>query len=196
MDVGNWISVFMALIASTSAAITYVVYRSVTDPEVIIYADIDLKRPSIVNLIIKNIGTGPAVDITFHPERPLPCKAFSIEPPKEMPTQMTDGPIIVGIPYLAPGQKLTITWGQYGGLEKYLGTSSLSVTTKYKRSRGIRPHSAFMQSESKLDIQAFSSAESSNHHWGPKLIKTIESSNKELAKINKSIIESISNENS
>ena len=55
MDAGNWISIFMAFIAATSAAITYVVYRSATDPEVILYADVDRKRPSIVNLIIKNI---------------------------------------------------------------------------------------------------------------------------------------------
>ena len=41
----DWVSVFMALIASTSAAITYVVYRSVTDPEAIVYADADPKRP-------------------------------------------------------------------------------------------------------------------------------------------------------
>jgi len=56
MDAGDWISIFMAFIASISAAMTYIVYRSATDPEAIIYADVDRKRPSIVNLIIKNIG--------------------------------------------------------------------------------------------------------------------------------------------
>lgn len=39
IDLANWISVFIALIATASAAITYAVYRSSTDPEVIVYVD-------------------------------------------------------------------------------------------------------------------------------------------------------------
>ena len=120
MDAGDWISLLMVLIACASVTVTYVVYRSVTDPEVIVYADTDQRRPSIINLIIKNIGKGPASDITFSSDRPLPISAYSIETPKVMPEVMTDGPIIVGIPYLAPDQSLVLTWGQYGGLSKFL----------------------------------------------------------------------------
>ena len=56
IDLANWISVFIALIATASAAITYAVYRSSTDPEVIVYVDTDKKRPSLIILIIENIG--------------------------------------------------------------------------------------------------------------------------------------------
>ncbi|MBM3163529.1 MAG: hypothetical protein FJZ79_09540 [Chlorobi bacterium] len=66
MDVGNWISIFMALVATASAVVTYAVFRSSTDPVVIVYADPDIKRPSIVNLIIKNIGNGAAHSIKFN----------------------------------------------------------------------------------------------------------------------------------
>ncbi|GAB3290538.1 hypothetical protein [Parahaliea aestuarii] len=187
MEAGDWISLFMALIASGSAAITYVVYRSATDPEVIVYADVDRKRPSIVNLIIKNIGKGPALDITFHSTRPLPAEAFSIDIPKDMPKQMVTGPIITGVPYLAPGQEIVLTWGQFGGLKKYLGDSSITVTSKYRRPKMLRPRSAYVFSDSKLDITQFEHSDASDHNWGPKLVKALEATNKELSAIKRSL---------
>ena len=92
MDIGNWISIFMALIAIASVVVTYAVFRSSTDPVVIVYADPDIKRSSIVNLIIKNIGNGAAYNIKFKPTRPLPYEAFSIEVPEKMPDSMKVGP--------------------------------------------------------------------------------------------------------
>ncbi|WP_016957449.1 hypothetical protein [Catenovulum agarivorans] len=187
LDVGDWISIFMALIAIASIAITYNVYRSSTDPEVIVYADIDLARPSIVNLIIKNIGKGAALDITFNTNKPLPEKAMGIDGNVEMPSKMTSGPIVVGVPYLAPNQQLTITWGQYGGLKKYLGSQPIIVTSRYKRSKSLRGFPAVIESISKLDIQSMGTAESSDHHWGGKLVVEMRASRKELAAINESL---------
>ena len=187
MEAGDWISLLMVLIASASAAVTYIVYRSATDPEVIVYADTDRKRPSIVNLIIKNIGKGPASDITFSSDRPLPVRAYGIEIPSEMPKEMTDGPIIIGIPYMAPDQSLVLTWGQYGGLIKFIGDRPISIKAKYKRNRSIRPFSKNLESDCQLDIQCFEKTDSSDHNWGPKVVKELDKANKELAKINKSI---------
>lgn len=196
MDAGDLISVFMALIASASAAITYVVYRSATDPEVIVYADGDRKRPSVINLIIKNIGKGPAMDVAFHPSKPLPSEAWGIEIPDDIPAQMHNGPIVVGVPYLAPGQELIITWGQYGGLKKYLASSNIEITAEYKRTKSLRPFSTSIKSISKLDISQFEGTDVSDHNWGPKLIKAIERSNKELSKIKQAITGASTIENS
>ena len=110
IDLANWISVFIALIATASAAITYAVYRSSTDPEVIVYVDTDKKRPSLIILIIENIGKGPAENISFETSRDLPEKAFTIEEPQSMPKTMISGPIVDGIPFLAPNQKIIISW--------------------------------------------------------------------------------------
>lgn len=195
MSTGDWISLFMALIASASATITYVVYRTAIDPEIIVYADVDRLRPSIINLIIKNIGKGPAININFRTNRPLPSKAFGIEAPKEMPAQMIDGPIVAGVPYLAPGQELIITWGQYGGLKKYLGNASIEVISSYNRSKRLRPASAPMSSLSKVDVTQFEGTDASDHNWGPKLVKVIEATNKELMRIEKIIAKSEKNEN-
>ncbi len=187
MDAGDWISVFMVLVASASTAITYVVYRSTTDTEVIVYADTDRKRPSILNLIIKNIGKGPALDITFHPSRDLPSNAFGIQLSKGMPDKMSDGPIIVGLPYLAPNQEIVITWGQYGGLKKYLGSSYIEIKSKYSRSKSVRPFTRSIESISKLDISQFKATDASDHNWGSKLVKAVEASTKELQKIERAI---------
>lgn len=187
MEAGDWIALFMALIATASATITYVVYRSATDPEVIVYADVDRKRPSIVNLIIKNIGAGPASDITFTPSMALPTEAFGIEMPKAMPKTMKSGPIVSGVPYLAPGQELILTWGQFGGLKKYMGNSSIVVVTKYRRSKTLRPRPIYIESQSKLDISQFEASDVSDHNWGAKLVKTLEQTNKELSNVKNAI---------
>lgn len=196
MEAGDWISLFMALIASGSAAITYVVYRSATDPEVIVYADPDRKRPSVINLIIKNIGKGPALDISFSSTKPLPSEAFGIEIPKDHPPEMNSGPFVAGISYLAPGQEIVITWGQFGGLKKSLGNGSIEVTSKYCRPKGLRPFPKSIESVSKLDISQFEGTDASDHNWGPKLVKALQESNKHLEKIELAISEVSASENS
>ena len=185
MGIGNWISVLMALIAVSSTAITYLVYRSATDPNVIVYADADKNRPSVINLIIKNIGKGSAVDISFLPTRPLPSKAFGIEVPDKLPAMMTAGPIVTGIPYLAPNQEIVITWGQFGGLANYIEDSSIIVNVIYHRSKRFGFFSSSIKSISKLDVHQFNSTDASDHHWGKNLVKTLEVTNQELVNIQK-----------
>lgn len=187
MDIGNWISVFMALIATASIVVTYAVFRSSTDPVVIVYADPDLKRPSIVNLIIKNIGNGAAHSIKFKPTRPLPYKAFSIEVPEKMPASMEIGPIVTGIPFLAPGQQITLTWGQYGGLYKYIGDEPIQVETQYYTVGKTRFYSRRLSATSSLDVKTFERSESSEHGYGPNLVKEFMALNKSVAAVKKGV---------
>jgi len=182
----DWISVFMAAIATASAAITYAVYRSSTDPEVIVYADTDKKRPSFIILIIENIGKGPAEDIKFETSRALPARAFSIGIPDKMPDTMESGPIVEGIPFLAPGQKLIVTWGQYGGLKKYIGDENIKVSANYKRANSkfsIRK----LSSSSKLFVESFAQTDISDSNWDKKISETLEKTNKQLQSIDRSI---------
>lgn len=187
MDIGNWISVFMALIATASIIVTYAVFRSSTDPVVIVYADPDLKRPSIVNLIIKNIGNGAAHSIKFKPTRPLPCEAFSIEVPEKMPAPMEAGPIITGIPFLAPGQQITLTWGQYGGLYKYIGDEPIRVETQYYAAGKARFYSRRLSATSSLDVRTFERSESAEHGYGPSLVKEFKALNKSFVAVSKGV---------
>lgn len=182
----NWVSVFMALIATASAMITYAVYRSSTDPEVIVYADTDKKRPSVVILIIENIGKGPAENISFKTSRSLPEKAFSIEEPRNMPKTMSSGPIVSGIPFLAPNQKIVLTWGQYGGLKKYIGGESIVVTAYYGRANA-KFWLNKLSSSSKLSVEAFYQSDISDSNWDKKISETLIKTNEQLKSIDKAI---------
>lgn len=179
-SITEWISIFMAAIATASAIITHAVYRSSTDPEIIVYADTDKKRPSIINLIIKNIGKGPAKDITFKTSKKLPKRAYGIEEPNDMAEVMDSGPIISGIPYMAPNQEIIITWGQYGGLKKYIGKGNIVVTAQYKRTTTINIWKK--SSSSKLFIEAFYGSDMSDSNWDKKLVDELKITNNILKK--------------
>ena len=57
---------FLAVIVAAGAAwISYAVYRSQADPDIMVYAESDERRPSIINLIILNAGKAPAYDVKF-----------------------------------------------------------------------------------------------------------------------------------
>lgn len=183
---GNWISIFMALIAMASTLISYAIYRSSTDPEVIIYADTDKKRPSVIILIIENIGKGPAENIIFKSAKELPEKAYGIEEPKNPPEIMKSGPIINGIPFLAPRQKIIITWGQYGGLKKYLGNESIVVTAEYKRANS-KFATKKLSSSSQVFIESFAGTDISDSNWDKKISQSLEKTNKRLQGIEKAI---------
>ncbi len=187
MDVGNWISLFMALIATASVVVTYSVFRSSTDPVVIVYADPDLKRPSILNLIIKNIGNGAAHNVKFETTRPLPYEAFSIEVPDKMPATMEVGPIVTGIPFLAPGQQITLTWGQYGGLYKYIGDDPIQVESRYYAVGKPRFFSRRLSAKSSLDVRTFERSESAEHGYGPNLVKEFKALNKSFVSVTKGV---------
>lgn len=187
MDVGNWISIFMALVATASIVVTYAVFRSSTDPVVIVYADPDIKRPSIVNLIIKNIGNGAAHSIKFKPNRPLPYEAFSIEVPEKMPESMEVGPIVTGIPFLAPGQQITLTWGQYGGLYKYIGDEPIQVESQYYAAGKSIFYYRRLSATSSLDIRTFERSVSSEHGYGPNLVKEFKALNESFVSVSKGL---------
>jgi len=187
MDIGNWISVFVALIATAAVVVTYAVFRSSTDPVVIVYADPDIKQPSSVNLVIKNIGNGAAHSIQFKPTRPLPYKAFSIKVPEKMPESMEVGPIVTGISFLAPGQKITLIWGQYGGLYKYIGDEPIQVESQYYAVGKPRFYSRRLSATSSLDVRAFELSESAEHGYGPNLVKEFKAFNKSFDSVSKGV---------
>lgn len=177
-----WVSFIMALIAISSVLISYTIYRSSTDPEIIVYAQPDFKRPSIINLIVHNIGKSPALNVNFSPTRPLPENAYGFDDAL-LPKEMTDGPLINGIPYIAPNQQFVITWGQYGGLNKYFGSSTIDVNISFERPTSLlRPHK-YKTSKSRLDIRSWEKTDVSDHNWDKKISEELKDLNKSIKKI-------------
>lgn len=183
MGIAEWVSIFMAVIAVATAIVTYAVFRSATDPVVIVYAQPDLQRQSIINLFIENIGRGAAHAITFRTSRPLPHQAFGIQQPVEMPEAMTSGAIVDGVPFLAPGQRISITWGQYGGLTKYIGDEAILVDVLYYRGRRKGLFAKKLQAASNLDVRIFGGSESAEHGFGPDLVKQLKTLNSTMTSI-------------
>lgn len=142
----DWVPVWTALAATAAivtalvtAAYTYFTLRLVRaqgEPKVIVYVKHDLNRPSILMIVIENIGRDIAHDVRFVPSRSIPVQAWGIEhPDAKVAATMTDGPLLSGIPALGPNDSRVITWGQYGGLSHAIGDEPIVVRYTYSHER-------------------------------------------------------------
>jgi hypothetical protein len=136
-------AVAASLSALSSAVYTFLTYRLVraqSEPNVAVYVRHDDSRPSLIEIVVANIGRGLATDLSFTSSRPLFHKAFGVSLDQATTAEpMLDGPLVEGIPALGPGDSRRITWGQYGGLLKALGDGTITVQCHYKHGRRAMP---------------------------------------------------------
>ena len=161
------------LIALASTVINYLLLRAQQDPEVVVYIIHDTRRPSIINLIIENIGKGIARDISFASDRAMPWEAFGFAESK-MPKQMERGPLIYGVPFLSPGEKRIMTWGQYHGLSKGLEGKPINITAKYFSNPRFRLVRQTHTTVSTIDIKSFEGTDASDDNWEKKAAEQLE----------------------
>ena len=166
------ISFVAVIIATASTLISYLLFRDAKDPEVVVYATPDERRPSIINLIIENTGRSAAWDVSFKPSIPVPKEAFGIENAKH-PKPMDHGPIVNGIPCLGPSSKRVMTWGQFDGIRKGIGEGSIDITTTYFSypSLAFKPRKHI--TVSRLDIKSFENTDASDHNWDKKIAEEL-----------------------
>ena len=122
------------------------------EPYVIVTLALDHESSAqVIMLVIQNIGTGLAQDVTFEISRPIPLWAGGINPDSaNISGPMEDGPLINGILSLGPGEARSLHWGQYGGLLKALGPEPISILCRFKREgKAMPPIRCF------LDIASF-----------------------------------------
>lgn len=149
----DWSTVFSA-IAAFSALVTVVMawlsaryaaesWRAQTEPKVIVYVKHDKDRPSLLLLVIENIGRDIAHHVTFRPLRTLPAEAWGMPGSKiDAAKAMQSGPIVTGIPALGPGDSRVITWGQWAGLNEALGNEPIEIEYSYNtRDRTVHERS-------------------------------------------------------
>lgn len=162
-----WASIVAAIIAVSATIINYLFFRSQVDPHVIVYATHDDRRPSIILLIIENIGKAVAQDVQFEFSKSFPQDAFGFENAPQ-PQIVNRGPLFTGIPSLGPGAKRIITWGQYGGIHTAIGDGVINITARFK---GVIPGSLFPKKYtviSPIDIKSFEYTDSVDHNWDRK----------------------------
>lgn len=171
------VSLVAVIIATASTVISYLLFRDAKDPEVVVFATPDERRPSIINLIIENTGRSAAWDVAFTSSIPVPQHAFGIEN-AEQPKSMDHGPIVNGIPCLGPGSKRVITWGQFDGIRKGIGDGYLDIEATYFSHPSLAFKARRHVTKSRLDIKSFENTDASDHNWDKKIaeeLKTIAS---------------------
>lgn len=119
------------VVAFFSLLVAYIVYFNNSIADVVVYSQPDPNRPSIINLIIHNIGQGTARDIRFTCSRGIPKQAYGIVKLNEPLKTYESGAFINGLPLLYPNEKLIFSWGQYGGLKEALNGSPLEITITF-----------------------------------------------------------------
>lgn len=155
IDWSSWVTtvatVVLALLTFNYVRLTKEILENQSNPCVIVSVIHDEERPSILQLVIRNVGAGLANDISFELSRPIPAHAWGIsENEAKSAEAMTVGPLIDGIPALGPGEQRRVDWGQYAGLKKNLGREPIIVKCKFKKNRKAMP-----VVECKLDVKSF-----------------------------------------
>jgi hypothetical protein len=145
IDWSAWITAIatfvLAVLTFTYVRLTGKILSAQSDPCVVLTVVHDEERPTILQLVVRNIGAGLADDIRFEFSRPLPARAFGpTEADANEASEMESGPLIDGIPALGPGECRKVDWGQYGGLMAALGNERILATCKFKKNgRNMRP---------------------------------------------------------
>jgi hypothetical protein len=148
--------VFCAYRLTTYTGLTYRLVRVQSDPKVIVFVKNDPDRRTVLVIRIENIGRDIAHDVKFSSSRSIPAKAFGMDiESSRVAEPMTGGPLVEGIPALGPGDSREITWGQYGGLTKSLGSDA--ITLNYSYCAGRRKFSG----TTKLDASSYKGTDAS-----------------------------------
>lgn len=125
------IAAFSCWISFRGVVISRNTFRTQTQPKIIVYTHVNDDSDSLFMIRIHNIGKDVAEKVTFEIEHPIP-RAMGIHPDRAQdPSDIEDGPIVNGIPSLAPGEFRDIIWGQYGGLIKATHCRPIEVNYRY-----------------------------------------------------------------
>lgn len=187
INIGSfWVSIGASLVAVFAALVGYIVYRSQIDPEIIVYVEDDEKRPTIMNLIIKNVGKGVARNISFYFSEDPPSGAWGLsEKEAKIAPKMEKGPLISGIPFLPPGGKRVLTWGQYGGLMKNLEGKAIMVTANYYSDHFGFPKTIKHKTQCPLEVYSFEATDASDRNYDKKIAENIEKLTKVVQNISR-----------
>ena len=137
------VATIMLVAASVGGfTINYYLLRSHVDPDVVVYTAHDDRRPSILIIVIENVGATPAFDVRFKFRREIELEAAN-NPANNLIDDnwrpMREGPLVDGIPLLGPGGRRVLTWGSFIALRKTFGDAPVRVSATVTASTPWRP---------------------------------------------------------
>lgn len=146
-----WATAALCFISVAAVVVNYFVLRSISDPNVIVYAKSDEARPQMIMVVIQNVGKGVAKNVQFTLPEPLPVHQSGGGPY----APLTQGPLINGIPALAPGESRVFFWGMYLGLRPLIGDQVFTVTARFEGDRIGWFHSEVFEVENFLEVASY-----------------------------------------
>jgi len=162
-----WATIGVALITVAATVVNYLFYRTQIDPDVLVSASHDERRPTIIVLRIENVGKSMAKNIRFKSSRDIPAKAYGFGD-APVPDKMVSGPLINGIPALGPGAKRIISWG-YAGLSRGIQEKTIEIEVSFEADRRFK----FLGPKKYrnmciVDAKSFEDTDASDHNWDKK----------------------------
>lgn len=120
------------LVTLLAVFIAYLALVKQSRPHILVQYRPNSDIPSMIDLVIENLGGGMARNVTF--SQPIPAKCYGIEKASGDCTEVLGD----GLPAIAAAQKYVFDGGQYGGLaDKLEGKLELDISYKYKNPIGI-----------------------------------------------------------
>lgn len=176
---GLIVNLLMMLVAIISSFISYLIYKDNSSPDIIVYLEQDKDAKTVINLVIKNIGKSPAKDVKFSTDKKLPQRAYA----GELPPEMTEGALITGIPFLAPGASRVSMLGNYQGLKDWLKGEVVSVKTTFYKANSKSFRKSAIVNTSYLEVHSFARNSAGDNSSGSKIVSELKNINKSITKI-------------
>lgn len=120
------------LVTLLAVSVAYIALVRQSRPHILVHYRPNPGIPSVIDLVVENLGGGLAREIKF--SLPLPSQCWGIEKPSGKGGEVLGE----GLPALASGQQMIFDAGQYGGLEARLGNAlEIQVSYRYRNPIGI-----------------------------------------------------------
>jgi len=130
------VTLILALLTGWYVWLTQGLLRAQTDAHVIVYPRFVGTRAPAIELVIENLGNGVARDIKFELSEDIPYQLSGWgKAPAQGVKLLKDGPLIEGMPFLAPRASRTFDWGDHPALHETLGKRVILVTCVFKSGR-------------------------------------------------------------
>lgn len=181
------IEILTFAIALLSLIVAYAVYYNNSVADVVVYAQVDKKRPTVINLVVHNIGKGIARDIRFICPVGIPKQAYGITGLEQPSKVYNSGAFINGFPILFPDEKLVYSWGQLGGLREALNGRPLELEVIFSSRNSLQLRKEKIKSKFVIDVTAFEGVDISESLFEKDVRESLKSMAKSLAQINNKV---------
>lgn len=176
---GLLINILTMLVAVGSSCISYLVYKESTYPDVIVYIEQNNEVKTLLNIIIKNIGKSAAKDVMFSFSKNILKRSL----PNGDYDEITDGALVTGIPFLAPGSCRILMVGNFADVKNILGDEKILVTTTFHKANSKNPFAKSITNESYIELFSLAKVDASDNSNERKIAENLAKIEKALLKI-------------